>query len=605
MGAWSHPDIGIFTADQLSSTKESVRRLAHDIFAQIDLLHANAAAARDAAASLPTAYGEALLEAVDNMEATKLVALEEEGVGVDQALELIDRVLSEILADPLKGLVATPEQTTAIRTAVLSLSAAPIEPADLVIAMPLGVLIAPRGIRAEGVSLVCASSVAMPGAAVVLELTLAAHVGSAASHEELQLMLEALSRHTRVRAATASSMAAFTTSAEPRLLLSVSMRPDPSRRCLLLIVAIPPELSVGSCVMIEDIIVAGQSIRSSATLPITFSVSRGMKSPQVILSATTRIPCAGFVTSEGSLWAPTGDLDVSVWAADGQCLAPLQLPVTSRADGLAIPSPHVGAIALDEAAGILVALHYEGGRAQTAPRRNRMRSFEVSTPGKLCGWILGSGGKVPFVAWTQELCSTNAIALLPGLGPHGDSICVTTSFTEGLLRVIRIRDGVELATAPARHPAYIAADTEARRVYVSVHHPVGGEGCVVEAWDIRVGAAGGVSLEPHAISGPTGGFLRASQSPMAVVRSGGKPVPDGSPASASTAHLIAGNRAKSGLIVLMLPGLEQVFELECFEGDGTVAGLAADPTGTALVAFTSTGNARVLPWPLPGMSASS
>ena len=597
VGAWSHlPDVDCFTAEQLSSLKEPVRCLAHGIFAQIDLLHANAAAARDAAASLPTANGEALLEAIENMLAKKLVALEEEGVEADQVLELIDRVLSEI---SLKGLVATPEQTTTIRTAVQVLSAAPVEPADLFTSMPLGVLVAPRGIRAEGVSLVCASSVAMPGAAVVLELALAAHVGSAASHEELQLMLVALARHTRVRASTASSMAAFTTSVEPRHLLSVSMRPDPSRRCLLLFVAIPPELSVGSYVMIEDVIVAGHSIGSSATLPVVFRVTRGIKSPQIILSATTRVPCAGFVTSEGALWAPTGDLDVSVWAADGTCLAPMQLPVASRADGLAVPSAHVGAIALDEAACILVALHYEGGRAQMAPRRSRMRSFEISTPGKLTGWILGSGGKVPSLAWTQELWSTNAIALLPGLGPHGDSICVSTSFTEGLLRIVRIRDGVELATAPARHPTYIAADTEERRVYVSVHHPVGGEGCIVEAWDIRVGAAGNVSLEPHALSVPVGGFFRASQSPIVVVRSGGKVVPDGSPVPASTAHLIVGNRAKSGLVVLTLPGLEKVFEHSMDEG--TIAGLAADPTGTALVAFTSKGDARVLPWPLPGM----
>ena len=143
-----------------------------------------------------------------------------------------------------------------------------------------------------------------------------------------------------------------------------------------------------------------------------------------------------------------------------------------------------------------------------------------------------------------------------------------------------------MASITKSSPTYVAADTASATVYVSTRDPDSEEDDVFSVsafrWD-------GAALVAEGVVEAAGGS--GMSRPLAVV----PPAP-----GQCTSYLVVGILGFANLRVLSLPDRRLVHTLK-LEGM-QVAGLAADPSGTALAVCEFTSKAiHVLPWPLPGM----
>lgn len=582
-----------------SGSIERVCQLAQAVYAQIELVRSNAAAARTVLAGLGDGHDVlALNDDVDAAEAAKVVALEREILPIDAALELLEQGDAAARSSD-----STPDLSLA-RAAVLALPPCPIEPADILIAGGSGAdgrsyVIAPRGIHVKDTVLSAPCRQVHPGSNAVLELRLAAGITAGATLEELRLTLDGLARHTRVRASLKSTTSLSESTYTP---LPVALHSEPSRQCLLISMSVPDTQLTDAALVIESIQVAGQPLPHSSAEGVLsaladdlhlviIKVSRGIRAPMELHYTTERPPAGSCVTQDGALWVPNSTLEVAVWSSDGTSRPPFKI-----SPPLGFPQA-VGAITVDEASGTLIALSFEG-----LP--------DVTLSGRLFACSLDDGSRI---LWAHDAESGRAstVALLPAFGAHKSSYCVSSSFNDNVIRVFRVHDGALVGSAPTRHPTYIAVDAETRRVYSCVHHTVSGQGCVIEAWDVREDpSTGSVSLAPFAFKGPDDGLLRVGQRPLTLVREA-KP---SSPAE-SRAFLIVKDRRDRGLSsfdAIALPGnrdssaaiLEREFSgYHMLPEKESIGGFACCADGTAVIVFDRAhpGLIRVLPFPLPGM----
>jgi hypothetical protein len=181
------------------------------------------------------------------------------------------------------------------------------------------------------------------------------------------------------------------------------------------------------------------------------------------------------------------------------------------------------------------------------------------------------------VCWSAELGGRCwGIAVLPAQG-----VVVVSDYDHGKLHVHRLSHGVRVASTKAENATCVAADPASGTVCASTDAR---PSRVVSSfrWDGAALVAEGVVEDAG-----TADYLR----PLAVM-----PPTVGR----HTSYLVVGTLRMPTLHVLSLPDrrLVHTHTLEGME----VAGLAADPSGTALAVCDAASKAiNVLPWPLPGM----
>ena len=177
------------------------------------------------------------------------------------------------------------------------------------------------------------------------------------------------------------------------------------------------------------------------------------------------------------------------------------------------------------------------------------------------------------VRWSAALESRcYGIAVLPAEG-----MVIASECGSGKLCAHRLSDGTRVASVHVCDPSYVAADPATATVYVSTERTVSAFRLIGTAlvFEEVVEAAGVTRFDP----------------PLAVV----PPAP-----GQRTSYLVVGTFYSPTLRVFSLPDrrLVHVHELKAI----AVAGLAADPSGTALaVCDYISSSIHVLPWPLPGM----
>lgn len=327
---------------------------------------------------------------------------------------------------------------------------------------------------------------------------------------------------------------------------AVHVRPLPAEGDgVAVVVSVPASASVCDVLEITRVSVGRSMLRNTppgVSLPLRLPIV-----PAVGLALESEIPGAlcGVIsnpctTADGELYLPVG----SILRVEGPRQSSFDLMST-----FGVESSH--AVALDDSSRTLVL------GACSSPC---VSAFDADT--HALRWRSPS-----------ELEGTcRGIAILPLSG-----VCIAT-LQEGHVYAIRLSDGAILASLAVDYPIYAASDPINDTVYISTNY-------AVEAfhWD-------GSALLP-------GGLVPASVSkynrPLAVVPRG--------PCNHHS-HLVVGACNSLQLDVFRLPGCEHVCTTQLDGSDGLLYGLAADMTGTTLVALVTRNNAALLlPWPLVGM----
>lgn len=312
-------------------------------------------------------------------------------------------------------------------------------------------------------------------------------------------------------------------------------------------VDIPGTAAAGDVFEITRVTVGGLPVVASTPMcafPLLLSAvsSRSLVSPGKILEAMDGMMISPCVSCAGELFLPVGKkLRVE---GSRQCSFDVK-PV------FGVEASH--AVALDEATRTLLI------GASSSPF---ITAFDADT--------LAVRWRSP----PEVSGSCRGIAVLPAAG-----VCVATlQFQSGNLVVVQLSDGALLASMRVDSPLYAAAYPETNTVFVSIRY-------AVEAfqWDgTALRAVGRVN------TADTG-----NNRPVAVVPPG---------PGCHHAHLVVGTCHNTPqLDVFRLPGLEFVCQAT-LPDRVQLYGLAADATGTTLVAIVTRRNeALLMPWPLPGM----
>jgi hypothetical protein len=270
----------------------------------------------------------------------------------------------------------------------------------------------------------------------------------------------------------------------------------------------------------------------------------GMLAP-LRLEGASGVLCTPVISGNGTLYAPReGCPDVVVFSADGTPLSPL--PVASLE-----LSELTSDAAFDEATSTLLL-------ADSNKEVSKLVAFDIVS--RAVRWSTGLGG------------NCFGIAVLPAQG-----LVVASVYSVNELRVHHLSDGALVCTAPADRPSFIAADATTVALYVSSAYKV---------FSFRWNGGTLVSKGVVEAAGDTGNWRLLAVMPSAPGQ--------------HTSYLVVGTCYSPTLLVLSLPD-RRLVHTHTLEGM-KVAGLAADPSGTALAVCDYTSKAiHVLPWPLPGM----
>jgi hypothetical protein len=331
-------------------------------------------------------------------------------------------------------------------------------------------------------------------------------------------------------------------------------------------IAIPPDAPLGSSLRISSVSFAGEVLESPA-LPATVSVVRpGIVAPAVLKGAANRWTTTPAISSEGVLYVPlNGNGAVKAYDQDGAAL-PCEAILTKPA-GL---STSTRTAAVDDESHSLILCDVKSKHSQVVC---------LDLPSKGIRWS------------TQGACSFNNCYGGAALWRRG--VFFVANYGAGCLDVLRVSDGIKVASA-AVVAECVAADAASSTVFTSTT----GETVSSFQWD-------GTTLTQLADLPLPG--KRRSYIPLAVVPAAAGP---GSPASS---YLVVGNAAGGVLNVYALPERRHVYDYTVLSGvssrhsgsgkvEANIVGLAADPSGVALVACDKLSeDIHVLPWPLPGM----
>jgi hypothetical protein len=278
------------------------------------------------------------------------------------------------------------------------------------------------------------------------------------------------------------------------------------------------------------------------------------------LEGAVNIASTPVITSDGTLYAPKltdgTPPDVRVFAFDGTPLPPLPLKTLGLSPNTVTAAFVAGLDGLKKDTDMLL---FADANDVVA---SKLVAVDAAT--RKVRWSTALGGRC------------YGIAVLSAQG-----VVVASNMFDEKLHAHRLSDGAGIASIATNIllPMFVAADPATATVYA------GGYGKVSAfRWN-------GAALVFDRIVETAGVGYR----PLAVVPPGPAPAP-----GQRTSYLVVGTYRFPTLHVFSLPDhhLVHTHELEEME----VAGLAADPFGTALAVCNAASKAiHVLPWPLPGM----
>jgi len=294
-------------------------------------------------------------------------------------------------------------------------------------------------------------------------------------------------------------------------------------------------------------------------VPVRLRVVTSIHAP-LRLEGAVNIASTPVITSDGTLYAPKltdgTPPDVRVFAFDGTPLPPLPLKTLGLSPNTVTAAFVAGLDGLEKDTDMLL---FADANDVVA---SNLVAVDAAT--RKVRWSAALGGRC------------YGIAVLSAQG-----VVVASNMFDEKLHAHRLSDGAGIASIATNIllPMFVAADPATATVYA------GGYGKVSAfRWN-------GAALVFDRIVETAGVGYR----PLAVVPPGPAPAP-----SQRTSYLVVGTYRFSTLHVFSLPDhhLVHTHELEEME----VAGLAADPFGTALAVCNAASKAiHVLPWPLPGM----
>jgi hypothetical protein len=495
-----------------------------------------------------------LLVKLSVAESAKAAALERELELLDTTLERTRReyaAVRESAAACDDELAARSADLTArlddIDALLVTLPHGPIEPSllqvdldqDAVLAVIRGAstVIAPRGVQATDVVVRGLPAHVRLGRPFQFELALSDDY-PCRSPAELETAAKSLAFHARVNAH-------FVHGAEQMPLhVELAASDDPNKRgCVVAAAVVPGSGRAGDSVVVRSISLFGRDLSCGLMLPRSLAVLTGMDAP-LALDCAGALPIAAAISHEGVLYVKCSDsLEMSVFAANGSALPPLQLApfgLTSRTSDAAF---------IADSGTLLLADENEDGAKVVAVDPKNMR-----------------------ILWSVNVEEgSSSLAILPAQG-----VALRSSYSSRMLFVHSLSDGSCISSLEADFPTYATSDVASATFYVGTFG-----GCISAfRWNGSALVAEGDESE-----------YGSDHHPLAVV-----------PAAAGhrTSYLVVGTLSSGMLHILSLPDRRLVHTHTC-EGIH-VSCLAADPSGTALaVCDEASKSLHVLPWPLPGM----
>ena len=630
----------------------TLSRLAARISLHIDEVRANAACARDALSARATslidttrdsaemaaalaAHTAALFDEINVVEVSKVALLEAEAVTADSLLEHL-MVGGDTCCPCSRGGVDRIDVTNCVvARKVLTLAEWPREPSAIFLSEmdSGGVLVAPRAPAVDDVEIENLPRRLVPGSdSLHFQIALRASpeplpsAVEAVRLESLGCLLRVIATHdsasreqTRLATPDSTTTAATTTHFESVAFtfclsaLPVTIVQDLSSRCVQVSVSVPRR-SNGVCVhgaWLDGVPIAvSSSLSSSWPVVIPLGIG-GLRAPLSLRSGPTTTarligPC---VTDRGELLvpAPASGL-ILVWASDGKILPPL-CGVTGMPCAVAVDSLSHAVIVAD---GSDLASLSSAGRRRELESDRRLLAFSAPVSSSLRRlWAAGVG------ASSAGLVAVGVLARR--------RVVLTAAFRSNSVRAYDADSGERLSASSLQSPHAIACwdgsgSEDEEMVFVACATGGGAgsaHGVVACVWTdgpprlVQIGqlAAAGVTLGRRALAvvpatcrggcahlvvssapsdtGGLGSVLAIFE--LSARRRTGVPM--------ATTRSTSGSTWAADLTALRCVHTQVIPGVEC-------AGLAADPSGEALVVCDSAGGGGiiVLPWPLPGMT---
>ena len=452
----------------------------------------------------------------------------------------------------------------------------PVEP-PLILVIPaaghdVARIVVPFGLRAADVNCVPCVRYGRPGEDATLCLLRPIDALAESSSEERNISLSFLLRHVRACASIVSP------DKLDKVPIETCVRRHPgddgsNEEALAVAVMLPADTTPGSFTELQSLTVAGEPV--AVTDPPRTLVSCGLLAPLQIYDAVAfkygPRACTPAVGALGSLYVPRPNArpKVSVFAAHGE-------PVAERSYGYGSPA-FLTTAAVDCASGMV----FLSGLGDS----NSARVFAVNPSTLEPVWHY----------YRVEFVRCSGLALVQDTGGDGN-ILVTGTYSNRLY-LFRALDGRHLGICNLlSNPFSLAYDAASRTLCVSFDPGMYDRA----SWEYPVwwfvwedGALQSGGMVEEAGSG-------SASRPLAIVPS--------SPARVRgrlSSYLVVGELGSPDLTILALPSFTHVHR-HTLEGL-RVSGLAADPTGLALVvcceSITVMGgvDVHVMKWPLPGM----
>jgi hypothetical protein len=448
----------------------------------------------------------------------------------------------------------------------------------------LGQLFAPCGVRADNILVRGLSQYVRPGRPLQFELVLNTEYPSR-TRAELHIAAASLAFHAHVSVLLVSPQVHGADGAKLPLQAAVVVLAQTETGSGIVSVSVtielPESIPRDAEVVIDSVTFAGQAVsrclRDCAEvqalpfyMPVRLRVVTGMQAPLRLEGAVSDVyQMNPVITPEGMLYAPKkGSFDVLVFAADGTPLP--SLPLTT-----------LGLSSYTRCAAFVDGVEKDTGTLLLADVNNaawNVKLFAVDAASRAVRWSSGACGGSCYDCY--------GIAVLPAQG-----VAIVSDMDQ--LHAHRLSDGFRVDSISSNMPNFVAADPATATVYVSAlaydedddddddNDFENSSRVIAFRWNENA----------FVFDRDIETFENTYFHPLAVV----PPVP-----GQHTSFLVVGTLGCPTLRVLSLSDccLVHTHELEGME----VAGLAADPSGTALAVCDAASKAiHVLPWPLHGM----
>ena len=557
-----------------ATAEEFIRHLGRAVSAALlafpGVAEATRAQVREIRATLHAAVDlrcDTLESSINTAEATKAASLERQLVAIDGALErwqsereaIKEAVDDSRISEPTAKFSALSARLDGLEAQMRALSTAPIEPIHLALladTLPLcariaslGHVVAPCAVAASDLTAKSLPGHALAGSVLELHLLLSDAYTSQSS-EGLEVALCAAAAATRV---SASILVGDNTQQVQDLQATITA--DVARRGLVILLPIPPTTPARACACVRDITLAGIQLTGHA-FPLTSLVIHGslrvpMQLPGAAHSAVSSTPC---FSSDCTLYVPVYDSEnMLVFNADGSSLPPLNVGQL----GLSRWSTFAAFVEGDSPM-LLIADIWEAHATLVA----------VNPANRSVLWTTAVGDDLTFGCEGMSAIASRGVIIVG---------------TRNKVFAHRLSDGKIIGSVET--PCFsLAADPATAIVYI------GGDRSndfAVSAWtwmaDCTFRSEGPVSA-----AGTSRNFRHLAVIPPAP----GK----------RSSYLAIGTHQDWEIQVLSLPSLALVSTEWMEDPDCHVAGLVADPWGTALaVCDAISSSIHIVAWPLPQM----